>query len=81
MKWQRAKTLAMLTIFALAGFSTSTAARAEGSLVVQIPQPANANAAQIIVKSCRFEGSVEISFGTDIIVFHELQLATQSRSG
>jgi len=65
MKWQRAKTLAMLTIFALAGFATSTAARAEGSLVVQIPQPANANAAQIIVKSCRIEGSGEFNFGNE----------------
>ncbi len=65
MKWQRAKTLAMLTIFGLASFAMSTAARAEGNSVVQLPQPVNANAAQIIVKSCRIEGSGEFSVGSE----------------
>lgn len=65
MKWQSAKTLAILTIFALASFATSTAARAEGTLVVNMPQPAKESDAQIVSNSCRFDGSGKFTIGNE----------------
>ncbi len=65
MKWQSAKTLAILTIFALASFATSTAARTEGTLVVNMPQPAKESDAQIVSKSCRVDGSGKFTIGNE----------------